>query len=92
MSVEKRKFTDEQYVNFEYFQDDETITHHKQKIVVTRKEHQCSSVWSKPHPIPAGTRAIHEAAIDSDSGFVSNYICLDCADEYFKEAGIEEYI
>lgn len=92
MSEVKRKFTDAQYLNFEYFSDDEDTKNHQQKIVTTRKEHQCSSVWSEPHSLPKGSRAILETAIHSEMGRVSNYICLDCADEYFAKAGIEEYV
>lgn len=28
---------------------------------------------------------IRESAIDADLGRVSNYLCLDCADEYIAE-------
>ncbi|MDQ4121686.1 MAG: hypothetical protein M3209_09600 [Acidobacteriota bacterium] len=84
--MKKRKYTDEQYIDFEYFQDDDEVKGVGQKIVVTRKEHECSSIFSDPHPISVGTRAICENAIHVDDGRVRNYICLDCADEYLDEA------
>lgn len=79
------KYTDAQYAEFEYFQDDDIITHQAQKLVTTRKEHECSSIFSDPHLIQIGEKAIRETAIDADIGRVSNYICLKCCDEYLDE-------
>ena len=85
MNKETRKYTDEQYLNFEYFEGDDEHTNLAQVIVTTRKEHQCSTIFKEPHIIPPGTRAILETAIHVDDGRVSNYLCLDCADEYLDE-------
>jgi hypothetical protein len=74
------KYTDEQYLNVDYFQDDEEITNYAKKIVTTRKEHSCSSLGGERHPLPSGSRAILESAIQRGQGFVSNYLCLPCAD------------
>ena len=83
--VRTQKYSDRQYVDMEYFVDDETISNHSQKIVTTRKEHTCTSIYRDPHPIPSGSQALCESAIDVDRGRVSNYLCLPCCDEYLEE-------
>lgn len=88
--LKPRRFTDEQYLDCEYFQDDDEVKGLELKLVTTRKDHQCSSIYSDPHPIPAGSRAIVENAVHVDDGRVRNYLCLDCADEYLKEIHGEE--
>ena len=74
------KYSDEQYLDAEYFAPDEDETNYKRKIVTTRKDGECSSLGTGRHPIPKGTRAISETAILRGQGFVSNHLCLPCAD------------
>lgn len=80
-----RKYTDEQYVEMEYWTDDEETKANSQKVVTVRKEQECMSIYADPHPIRPGTRAIREKAIHVDLGRVSCYMCLDHADEYIAE-------
>ena len=80
-----QKYTDDKYLEIEYFLDDETITNYSMRIVKTRKDHECSSIYSYSHLIPKGTKVLKEVAIDVDIGWVSNYLCLTCANEYLKE-------
>lgn len=78
-----QKYTDKEYLDAEYFEPDEEITNHAMKIVTTRTEHECSSVFvGHPHVIPPNTKAILETAIHADDGRVSNYLCLSCADQW----------
>lgn len=79
------KYTDQQYEEFVYFEDDDEHTHRKQKLITTRKEHECLSIFKDPHMIAPGTRVILETAIHVDDGFVSNYLCLECANDYLDE-------
>lgn len=82
---QSRKYTDEQYIEFEYWGPDDEHSHNEQKIVTVRKEQTCMSIFADPHPIPPGTRAIRENAIHVDRGRESCYMCLDHADEYIEE-------
>ena len=81
---ESRKYTDKQYVDYQYFEDDDISKVLEQKLVTTRKEHLCLTNFAQ-HTIPVGSRAILEKAIYSGAGRVSNYICLDCADKYLDQ-------
>lgn len=85
MPSEQRKYSDEQYLDFVYFADDDECKSLEIKIVKTRKEHECVSIFRDPHLITVGTRAILEKAIHVDKGRVSCYLCLNCADEYLNE-------
>lgn len=83
----QRKYTDEQYAEHPYFQgDDDGYSNHSQKLVVTRKEQECTGSLTDVHEIAKGSKVVKEVAIDPDSGWVSSYLCLDCADEYLDLA------
>lgn len=75
--------TDQEYEDFMYFSPDEEITNHSQKVIKTRKPHDCITQFGV-HEIVAGSRAVRESAIQEGVGRVSNYICLDHADRYLE--------
>jgi len=83
---QNQKYTDEQYLNIEYFEGDDEHTHNEYKIIKkTRKEHTCVTIHKDTHPIPVGSKAIRETAIHIDNGRVSCYLCIDCANDYLEE-------
>ena len=70
-----------------YFSPDEEVTHTNFKMVMTRKEHECSNI-DEPHTIPSKSLVIRETGIHQDLGRVVSYVCLDClnpwADDIFS--------
>jgi hypothetical protein len=82
----QQKYSDEQYLDGGYFSSSEDETHYTIRLVQkTRKPHQCSSLYRDAHELPTGVKALHETAILSDNGRVSNYLCLPCADMWLDE-------
>lgn len=84
--LDARKFTREQYEDMNYWGGYEGMSHEQQKVVKTRKPHQCMTVGDckNNEQIPVGSLAICETAIDADLGRVSCYLCLECADDYLE--------
>lgn len=79
------RFTKEQYVSAmqDYFCPCEEISHTVARIVKVRKEHECMGIDTDGHcEIKSGDYAIRETAIHFDSGRVSCYVCLSCADKW----------
>jgi hypothetical protein len=69
-----------------YFEVDEEISHQATSLVKVRKEHECMGVDPDGEcEIKPGDFAICEKAIHVDSGRVSCYVCLPCADKWVEE-------
>ena len=76
------KYTDEQYLEADIFDDGEAdIRLYRKKIVITRKEFPCAASDVVPdgkrHSIAIGSRAIRETA-NVDGKYGSAYSCLNC--------------
>lgn len=79
------KYTKEQYIEgmYGYFGPDEETSHEEMTLVKTRVEHQCMGIEHEgDDEISAGNYMICEKAIHCDSGRVSCYVCLPCADKW----------
>ena len=78
----------ETYFWFDGGKGDEDVCVHKQKIVKTRKPHECAGLRQElyQHPIPVGTYVLRETAI-IDSRWGQCYLCIDCMDGWFDEIG-----
>lgn len=82
------KYTKDQYLeNMEgYFGPDEEVSNQVLSLVKTRMPHQCMGVEHEgDDEIPPQTMAICEKAIHVDSGRVSCYVCIPCADKWLDE-------
>ena len=78
------KYSESAYLDAEIFPDDgDEFRNYSRKLVTTRKEHDCSgNGFRVGHKLPPKSKALLETAIHVDDGYVSNYICLECADAY----------
>lgn len=75
------KYTKEEYENIEFYFGEEDVTNHTQKIVITRKTHQCADCQKE---INSGENAICEKGF-MDGQPVSCYHCIDCCDKCLDE-------
>ena len=83
------KYTEDDYLNEDWFQGDEAeISCRTRKMVTVRKEHDCwlSLAYGKtPHKIEIGSRAYFEKAFVDRSFWGKFYMCTDCMDELLTE-------
>lgn len=75
------KYSIEDYEQTEFYELDEDISNHKQKIVKVRKMHKCAICQKN---IQIGEQALRE------TGFMDNmpvycYTCIACCDEWLDE-------
>lgn len=84
-------YTDEQFLDFDYFSDAEGESNYNRKIVKTRKEQSCCGFYGENrHNITPGTRAICETVLIDGEGWRSNYLCLVCASRILESVKIYE--
>lgn len=81
LKYDKELYTDNGFYNGD-FGDDE-ISLYKEKLVKTRKEHECASCGKK---IPIGQYAVSESGF-MDGVSVSCYTCTNCIEEWLEESG-----
>ena len=74
------KYPKELYEETEFYPPDEEISNSQQKIVKTRKEHECSECRQL---IPAGAHALHESCFWD--GPKHTYLCIQCCEEWMDE-------
>ena len=75
------KYLIEDYEQTEFYEPDEDISNHKQKIVKVRKMHKCA-ICQKD--IQIGEQALRESGF-MDREPVSCYTCIPCLDRWFDE-------
>jgi len=84
-----RKYTEEDYLNEDWFFGDEAeISCKTSKMVTVRKEHPCylSQGYGKtPHNIKIGERAYFEKALIDRDFWGKFYMCTKCMDAYLNE-------
>lgn len=82
MKLEDKKHTEAEYLDIWFEDRDSEYDIREKKIVKTRKSQWC--FYHGEH-CPKGELMILEKAIHPDSGWVSCYLCLDCADMLIDE-------
>ena len=75
------KYTEQEYIDSEFYGLDEDISSYKAKVVKCRKPHQCVCCESE---IAVGEHAFYESGF-MDSEPVSSYTCLPCIDKWLDE-------
>lgn len=75
------KYTEQEYVDSEFYGLDEDISSYKAKVVKCRKLHKCVCCESE---IVIGEQAFYESGF-MDSEPVSSYTCLPCIDKWLDE-------
>lgn len=89
----RQKYSDEDYLNAELFQDrDLEIRALKRQIVTTRKEHPCafSNANGEEHTISACVRVVRESAI-VEGKWGTCHSCLPCIDKWLDHLrGLDE--
>lgn len=84
LKIKLQKYSDEQYLDAEMYEDgDAEIRQYEKEIVTTRRKHTCAS---GQHSIEKGSRAIRESAI-AEGARGSAYTCLDCIDQWLTSIG-----
>lgn len=84
LKIKLQKYSDEQYLDTEMYEDgDAEIRQYKKEIVTTRRKHTCAS---GQHEIVKGSRAVRESAI-AEGARGSAYTCLDCIDKWLESIG-----
>jgi len=88
------KYSEEQYIETDPFEDDRdtNIRHQKIKIVKVRKEHLCAMGTIDQHEIRVGEMARREVAIIDDDGWGTCYCCIPCMDKWMSELGLVKEI
>lgn len=81
------KYDKEKYEHTEFFEPDEEIRCHSQKIVKTRKEHECCQCGNV---IKKREMALRESGF-MEEGAVSAYSCIPCCDKWLDEFEEDEY-
>ena len=74
------RYAKHEYENTEFYEPDEDITNHQQKVVKTRKEHKCYTCQSV---IKLGDGALLEKCF-MDGKPQSAYTCLNCCDKWLN--------
>lgn len=77
------KYDKELYIDSGFYEGDEDIINHHEKVVKCRKPHKCSACQKD---IAEGDHALRETGfIDGEP--TSCYTCLPCIEEWLKESG-----
>lgn len=77
------KYSDQQYIDLEFWPTGEGESNHSIRVVKVRKEHVCAC--NPNHSIKSGEKALYEKCILEDEGWVGSYTCLPCLDEWIEE-------
>lgn len=81
LKYDKELYTDNGFYNGDF--GEEEISCYKEKLVKTRKVHECASCGKE---IPVGKYAVSESGF-MDGGAVSCYSCHECVEEWLEESG-----
>lgn len=76
------KYKPEDYINSGFYEGDEDLVNHKEKVVKCRKPHKCMGGCEKE--IAIGEYALRETGF-MDNKPVSVYTCLPCIDKWLDE-------
>ena len=75
------KYTEQEYIECEFYGMDDGVDGYKAKVVKCRKPHKCVNCESD---IPIGEHAFRESGF-MDGQPVSAYTCLPCIDKWLDE-------
>lgn len=78
------KYDKEMYLDSGFYEGDEDIVNHKEKIVKCRKSHKC--MGGCENEIKTGDHALLETGF-MDGSPISSYTCLPCIEKWLEESG-----